>query len=208
MDNKKILIKTASADIEILLKFKIVNEIEKICSFENKMLFSKLCKENCKNYNAKWSCPPFSPSFKVHSSSSKKLVLFLLNIELNQMNYIKNNYLKVKAANVILKSRIEKFLRQIIVDNEGKILSTGSCRLCKPCMLKKGLSCRNPEKMGFSLEALGLDVEKLSIEIFNHKLLWYKKGELPAYTSVLAGVLLNEDIDDPKIEKCIINFTW
>lgn len=170
---------------------------------EEKNRFDALCRESCKNYQNKWSCPPFSPGFVQYSNKHDTLVVCLMYIELGQLNNIKNDYLKVKAANVIMKSKVDKGLRKIALIENGKLISTGSCRLCKPCRMRYEEPCRHPDIMGYSFEALGIDVGKLSLEVFNHKLLWYKKGYLPKYTSVVAGVLLNSELTDEKLQKCL-----
>ena len=165
----------------------------------NKERFDELCRVSCKNYKNKWCCPPFSPEFSDYSREYSELLVCLMSINLNQLNYIKNDYLKVKAANIIMKSRVDRVLREMAIFGNGKMISTGSCRMCMPCRLKNEEDCRYPEKMGYSFEALGVNVGKLSIELFSHKLLWYKKGQLPEYTSVVAGVLLNSRVTEHEL---------
>jgi len=107
-----------------------------------------------------------------------------------QFAYIKNDYLKIKAANSILKSRADKYLRRI-ASKYGKYISTGSCRLCRPCKCKIEQPCAKPETKTYSYEAMGVDVDVLVERYFNNKLLWYKRGKLPEYTSIVCGLLSN-----------------
>jgi len=115
-------------------------------------------------------------------------------------HYIKSDSLKIKAANSILKSRLDKALR-LLSDRYGNYISSGSCRLCKPCRCRSGLPCGHPDKMSCSFEALGMDVGRLTESCLDHELLWYSKGNLPKYTSVAGGLLTNDKIDGNQIEK-------
>jgi len=155
--------------------------------------FSALCKIGCPNYDRKWSCPPFAPTFTDFVSGWNKLFILFLRTEMSQFAYIKNDYLKIKAANSILKSRADKFLRYLAA-TYGRYISTGSCRLCKPCKRKMGLLCAHWELMTYSFEAMGVDVSKLVCELFQKPLLWYKPCCLPEYTSVVCGLLTNVEI--------------
>jgi predicted metal-binding protein len=163
-----------------------------ICyTYVNKAKFGKSCANGCPNYARKWSCPPFSPSFRKFAAGWNRLFVLYMRINMNQFAYIKNSYLKIKAANSILKSRADRFLRKM-GEQYGRFISAGSCRLCKPCKCKTNVSCAHPDKMTYSFEALGLDVSALVNRCFREPLLWYKPHKLPAYTSVVCGLLTNK----------------
>jgi predicted metal-binding protein len=164
-----------------------------ITNFSNKDLFLELCRNGCQNYAKKWSCPPFAPSYAEYIDRWDYLTVFLFQVDMFQFFYIKNNYLKIKAANSILKSRADRFLRHLALQHGGYI-STGSCRLCKPCKCKLELPCTHPKNMSFSFEAMGINVDALVQNHFNTQLLWYKQGCLPKYTSVVCGLLSNNSL--------------
>lgn len=153
--------------------------------------FSKLCESGCTNYAKKWSCPPFSPHLVDFIALWEKLFVFYLRVNIEQFSYIRNDYLKVRAANSVLKSRVDLFLRKM-AEKYGSYISTGSCRLCKPCKCKVGMPCMHPDKMAYSFEAMGVDVDQLVNKLFQKPLLWYKPRCLPKYTSVVCGLLTNE----------------
>jgi len=159
----------------------------------DKERFHKLCEEGCINYARKWSCPPFAPCFVDFVSTWKNLFLFYLRIDLEQFSYIKNDYLKIRAANNILKSRVDRFLIKM-TEKHGNYISTGSCRLCKPCKCRAGMPCAHPTAMTYSFEAMGVNVSRLVSEYFQKPLLWYRPHCLPEYTSVVCGLLTNETI--------------
>ena len=114
-----------------------------------------------------------------------------MRMPLAPFSEIKNKYLRVKAANAMLKSRADRYMR-VMADKFGKYISTGSCRLCKPCKCKEGKPCAHPDVMAYSFEALGIDVGALVDRLFGSPLLWYRKGVLPEYTSVVCGLLTND----------------
>jgi len=155
--------------------------------------FKELCKNGCANYAKKWSCPPYAPLYKDYAAGWNKLAVFLFQTDISQFFYIKNKYLKIKAANSILKSRADKYLRALAIQH-GAYISTGSCRLCKPCKCKLDLPCAYPQKMAYSFEAMGVNVGALVQTCFGSELLWYNHGNLPKHTSVVCGLLTNNDI--------------
>ena len=196
--------KTLSSNIEFSAEAICVKTID-IIKYIDRQKYSDLCKNGCINYGHKWSCPPFAPSYLQYADEYKYLWIFVFFANLEQFSYIKNDYLKVKAANTILKSRIDKVLRNLS-QIFGRYISTGSCRLCKPCKCKSGMLCAKPDKMSYSFEALGVDVGAMTREVLNHDLLWYKKCHLPEYTTVVTGLLSSEKIDTQIIEAEIKKF--
>jgi len=162
-----------------------------LINLQDKNKFDTMCITGCPNYERKWSCPPFAPAYINFVVRWKYLYIWLIQIKMYQFAYIKSDYLKIKAANNILKSRADRCLREM-ASRYGKYISTGSCRLCKPCKCKIGQPCAKPEEKTYSYEAMGIDVGALVERYFTNKLLWYKRGQLPEYTSIVCGLLSNE----------------
>lgn len=168
--------------------------LTKLLKYQNKQKFDLLCEKGCPNYNKKWSCPPLSPSYSKFISKYENIMVIVISTKLDQFSYIKNDYLKVKAANTIMKSRIDKALRSFISD-DCYYISTGSCRMCRPCKRKLNQPCAHPDIMTYSFEALGINVSEMVSDLFDFELKWYKKKALPEYTSVVAGLIFNGGID-------------
>lgn len=162
--------------------------------YEYKEKFLYLCKSGCQNYNKKWSCPPYSPTFSSVALKWKYLYVFYFRMPLFGFADINNSYLRVKAANIMLKSRADKYLR-CMSQKHGKYISTGSCRLCNPCKCKEDKPCAHPNLMTYSFESLGIDVINLINKYFNDPLQWYKRKEPIEYTSVVCGLLTNEELN-------------
>lgn len=178
-------VKTPNNNIKIEVFSGFIRK-EKIRADKEK--FSDMCKK-CRNYNQKYSCPPRAPKFE-DICGREGLFIVLMRIKLNQIN--SGEYNKVQLANSVLKSRIDKAMRILEQELSAKYLSSGSCRLCKPCNLQKNLPCRHPGDMRFSLESAGIDCDYLSQTLFNFPLLWFKEGKAPEYACVLAGLICDE----------------
>lgn len=191
--NKKILYaKTPTSIIQYSLQSETA-EVQDFTKYMDIKVFHECCKLGCPNYGMKWSCPPYAPDYGAYVRDYKLLTVFLLKAELSQFSYIKNDYLKIKAANSILKSRIDNTLR-FFKNDETHYISTGSCRLCKPCKRKLNIPCAHPDLMSYSFEAMGINVTHLVRDLFEEELLWYSKKMLPQYTCVVAGLLCKKEI--------------
>lgn len=195
--------KTPSAEILIRVKIKAIKSSE-LLPYENKTVFEKLCSA-CPTYGKKWSCPPYSPSYSnIGPTEYPYALLVLFQCDLDQFRYVKTEYTKIKAADSILKSRLDRFMRNLEASIGGRMLSNGTCRLCRPCSGKSGLACKKPEMMRFSMEALGLDVGRITADILGHSLLWYKDGKAPEYLSAAACLLMKEPYQEHDLEAYIL----
>jgi len=164
-----------------------------IAKYEMKDRFA-LCREGCTNYERKWSCPPYAPSYQEFTNDFVNISVCLAMVRLEQFDYIKNDYLKIKAAHTILKSRADKTLRKL-TDKDTYYISCGSCRLCKICNCKLQKPCKHPGLMTYSFEAMGINVGDMVIDLFGIPLLWHTKNTLPEYTCVVSGLLSNKEYD-------------
>jgi len=182
--------KTPSVDLNYIVSIVEVTS-DKLIELEDKIKFDAMCASGCPNYNKKWSCPPFAPTYRHFTAGWKYQYICYMQIKIDQFMYIKNDHLKIRVANNILKSKADKYFRKI-ASKYGKYISTGSCRFCRPCKCKIGQPCANPERKTYSYEAMGIDVSALVEKYFNNKLLWYKQGQLPEYTSTVCGLLSDE----------------
>ena len=166
--------------------------------YQNIEKYRALCKFGCKNYNRKWCCPPHAPSFSSYIQPWHNLCVVFLHVEMIYFADIKNPYLRVKAANSMLKSRADKFVRKLS-ETGGRAISSGSCRLCKPCHYQKNEKCAHPDIMAYSYEAMGVNVDALVQDCFGKPLLWYRNRVVPEYTSVVCGFLTNDAVSLEKL---------
>ncbi len=181
---------TPSSRINIELSLTLINK-ENLIDYENKPYFQNLCKEGCVNYGKKWACPPYSPTYTEIAEKYNYAIILLLHCDLRQFSHTKTEYMKIKASNSILRSRSDRFIRFLEDKLTGTVLSNGSCRLCKPCNRSNSSFCKKPHLMRYSMESLGLNVEKIALDLFNHPLLWYKNKLAPQYSSVVSCLMTN-----------------
>lgn len=186
---------TPSAEISVRVKASVI-ESRRLTEYEDRKEIGKLC-EACPAYGGKWSCPPYSPAFSGYALEEypyAALVLFWC--DLDQFRYTKTEYIRIRAANTIMKSRMDRLMRGLEQSAGGVMIANGNCRLCNPCSKKKGEPCKKPERMRFSMEALGLNVGRITADVFGHELLWYKDKKAPRYLSAVACLLLKEKPDE------------
>jgi len=194
-------VKTKENNLKINFFYDFINKKDVLVK---KDCFSKMCLNGCKNYKKKYSCPPFVPDFKNLIKEHEGLFIVLFLCKLNPIK--STEYNKIRIANVVLKSRIIKLMRFLEEKFNTTFLSTGSCNLCKPCKLKLNLPCKHPKKRRYSLEAIGIDCNKISKDLFNIKLLWYKNKKAPRYTCVLCGLVCDKK-NIKEIKKEVEGFT-
>jgi len=187
MESESFKIKTENNNIQINYYTGFIKK-EDISLRKN--LFEEMCKKGCVNYGKKYSCPPFAPKFEALTNNHQGLFIILFQCPLNQID--STEYNKVRIANVVMKSRIDRLMRILEKEFNTLFLSTGSCRLCKPCKLKLNQPCAHPDKKRYSLESTGVDCNHLSESLFNISMLWYKNKKAPKYTCVICGLLCNE----------------
>lgn len=180
-------IKTENNKLKVEYFSKFI-EKEKIKT--DNQLFSKMCKEGCKNYGTKHSCPPASPSLNELIRDYEGLVVVMFKCSLREIK--STEYNKVRIANAAIKSRIIRLMQHLQEHSNNGFLSTGSCNLCKPCKLKLKKACAHPEKRRYSLEATGVDCNALTKELFKTKLVWHKDKRAPEYTCVVCGLICNK----------------
>lgn len=157
----------------------------------NRDVFFRMCRDGCRNFNSKYSCPPCSPEFSRYVSGYDSAFVVLIKVDLSQLSCYKD-YHRLRVGNAVIKPRIERIMRSLEKDVGGRFLSTGACRLCKPCCKKKGMPCKNPESMRYSLESMGVDCSKLSEKLFGLELKWYHDKTAPEYTSVISGLAFKD----------------
>jgi len=163
----------------------------------DKPLFQQICKQGCRVFGTKWSCPPASPTFLPGFPHYTVIILWAEN-DIQS----KNEYTKVKAINSILKSCLYKFINAVYPLNgcgahsrrEHGIYGSGSCRMCKKCAYPD--PCKHSDNMIYSLESVGIDVQDLCKQL-GHELHWYKKGQKTPYKyGTVVGMVGNGNAEE------------
>lgn len=137
------------------------------------------CHQNvCNKYGKHHMCPPFVGTIEETKSKFKDydkaiLLRYSQNLKVSEdISGVEKS--KVEFHKKILK--IEKYLGDRNIECWGLI--GGSCFLCKECMAIYNKPCKNPNMARPSLEALGIDVQKLldnfglDNNFYSDKILW------------------------------------
>ncbi|MBU0975999.1 MAG: DUF2284 domain-containing protein [Patescibacteria group bacterium] len=199
---KTLTIKTPKHELLIDYYYGIVEKSEVAV---DKVLFIQMCKDGCSNYGNKYSCPPYSPHFEDYLKNYSRLFIVAFTLELSQFNQTNyKEYLKIRIANSILKSRIEKLMRILEQNFDTKYLGTGACKLCRSCQLKIEKPCKYPSKRRYSLESLGVDCDDLMKQVFQKKLKWYRDEKAPEYTSVICALPIKNNQHQDTLESSFI----
>jgi predicted metal-binding protein len=191
------IIKHISPPAEIIITVKaLITTRESLNKYENKDKFFGFCKDGCKNFSKYWSCPPFSPSFSKFAEGYENVLIVLYYSRLNQFRYLKSKDELISESHNFLKSEIDKLMYSLEAAYDGVSILNGHCCLCDICTCEASHSCKNPHKMRYSMESLGLDVEEISLDFFQHKIAWYINDEMPEHSTILSCFLTNNEIDD------------
>lgn len=162
----------------------IVCENKDLIKFMNRDYFLNLCKSGCPNYNTNWSCPPNSPRFDEYSADYDKSLLVEVTSEVKDDEEFMEAYIQNRNT-------LEDLLSKMQIDFECIKTACGSCNLCKRCAFLDNKNCYYPEKMRYSMESMGMDLQRMSEEIFNHKLTWNGKKEQSTTCTSIGSILFN-----------------
>ena len=163
---KELVELAAEHDISFIQIIDIKNVIIDLRSFYS-------CKYGCKNFNRKYSCPPFSLSLdnfkkKMNVYSKVLLVTITRNIETfykfkQNQNINKISYYRRKFYSRLSELEIWRILEKIEAlftkyNLKFKGLAAGSCHKCKECGTNYLIGCKKPNKMRMSMESVSIDV--------------------------------------------------
>jgi len=142
---------------------------------------SEWCKNgsHCPNYGNNWSCPPESPYMEKKLMRYDQFFLLIFEFDISHLPVTKvkkvpnprhyNGSIRKGLANLI-----DEFILNNIRTEDFLVLAGGGCRICKNkryggCAREVGKPCRFPDRMHYSMESVGIDVDetlrKIGIEL-------------------------------------------
>lgn len=147
--------------------------------------FLGYCKE-CPSYGRVWSCPPYDFDPMEIWDKYRHLTLYARVLTPSPGATYEGMMEGLRRE----KDRFFDFL----MEKEGEVpgslaLSAGRCTLCEECGKLAGKPCVHPEKLRYSIESLGGDVAATVEKYFGFPLLWADQGALPAYLTLVGGLL-------------------
>lgn len=158
--------------------------------------FTGLCEDGCPHYNLSYTCPPNSPRFTEYTKNYEYSLVIAM-------------YMKIEENNTI--NDIHPYLRRILSDlliplevkMDGLLTDGGRCRYCEKCTYVDNLPCRFPDKIRFSMEAMGIDLDKVCKYILNHSIMWNEDNE-NRYCTVLGSINSNGNISENDFKEAIL----
>ena len=149
--------------------------------------FLPACRQ-CHNYEKRWTCPSFAfdPMDIWGAYRTLRLYARVLRGE--------GGGQPLEEAIAALKREKEIYRRTLYQWEQetpgSQMLSAGTCELCDMCQRERGEACPFPERMRYSIEALGGDVEGCVRHYFHMHVLWGKDGLAPEYLVLVGGLLM------------------
>ena len=150
--------------------------------------FLEYCKE-CRNYKKVWSCPEFDFDVMSYWNGYSTLRVVAKKINFEEGTTPEEGMEIMKEV----KDNLSDELWELEEKYPGSIsLSGGSCYLCGEgnCSRPEGKPCRYPEKMRYSIEALGGNVGLTVRKLMGIQLEWIEEGKLPSYFVLIGGLLM------------------
>lgn len=140
---------------------------------------NKISCEACPRYaRGNLACPPHSPYFPDYIEGSDRALVLCYRVYMDQVLEVPGEP-KYRTAHML----VRRLLIEELYDHrkQGRLIAgAGACLACKTCVAETGESvCRDPSRMIYSLESLGINLISLSENVLGLRLQW-GGGELEA----------------------------
>ncbi len=158
--------------------------------------FSGYC-QDCPNYGRYWSCPPFDFAPMVLWTGYGAIRLYARKLVFTRDRLFPGERRAFEATELPkIKGAMARELLAMEAEVPGRLaLFPGRCEWCPVCARTEGKPCRMPEKMRYSIEALGGDCGGALERYLDEKLQWAQGGRLPEQIILLGGLLLPKDAE-------------
>ena len=154
------------------------------------------CCRLCPNYNRIWTCPDFNFAAESYWRQFRELDLTAVEILFDE-DYAGKHFDKSQMQEINKKSIFvekQKLTEELLEEEKkhpgSRSLSAGCCDLCGGrCTRPEGLPCRHPEKLRYSIEALGGNVGLTINDLMGLEIEWMEGGILPSKYVLVCGLL-------------------
>ena len=170
-----------------------------------------VCRWNYSNRNTKigkniwlWSCPPLQIDADAYLSKYAWVNVVGAKIILDHKVIEKaDTPEKIKTVGWTIVSEVKLMLEEEMRKLESQLpgsvsLSSGGCSLCGECTRKTGKTCRQVDKMRYSMDAFGFDLSAITKDMLGIEIMWCK-DRLPDYFTLIHGILTREVAFPPAI---------
>lgn len=147
--------------------------------------FLAFCRE-CASYGTIWSCPPFDFSPEAIWQAHETFLI-------RGRKILTDGAVKPEIHKILAQEKRQLLDELLLLEKEypgSAALSAGNCRECLSCAKIEGAPCRKPDRMRYSIEALGGDVSRTASRWLGQEIRWIKDGKLPEYLMLVGGLLI------------------
>ncbi len=156
--------------------------------------FSGYC-QDCPNHGQFWSCPPFSFDPLSLWVRYGALQLYARKLVFAKARLFPGERRAFEAQELPrIKEDMARELLAMEASAPGSLaLFPGKCEWCPTCARRMGQPCRTPDRMRYSIEALGGDCGGALEKYFGETLQWAQGDRLPEQIILLGGLLLPQE---------------
>ena len=168
--------------------------------YQDREKYLAYCQE-CPKYNTVWSCPPLQIDADDYLSKYAWVNVVGAKIILDPKVIEKADTpekIRAEGWRIVteVKQKVEAEMLKLELQLPGSIaLSSGGCSLCRECTRKAGKSCRQPDKMRYSMDAFGFDLSAITKDMLGIDIIWCK-DRLPDYFTLIHGILTMEKVPE------------
>ena len=150
---------------------------------------------DCPNSGRFWSCPPFEFDPREIWERYGALLLYAQKIVFRKDRLFPGERRAFEATELPkVKAGLARELLAMEAEAPGSLaLFAGKCDLCPVCARTEGKPCRMPDRMRYSIEALGGDCGGALEKYFGETLQWSAGQRLPEQIILLGGLLLKNE---------------
>ena len=150
---------------------------------------------DCPNSGRFWSCPPFEFDPREIWERYGALLLYAQKIVFRKDRLFPGERRAFEATELPkVKAGLARELLAMEAEAPGSLaLFAGKCDLCPACARTERKACRMPDRMRYSIEALGGDCGGALEKYFGETLQWSAGQRLPEQIILLGGLLLKNE---------------
>ncbi len=151
--------------------------------------------QDCPNHGRYWSCPPFGFDPMTVWERYDAIRLYARKLVFMKDRLFPGERRAFEAMELPkIKADLARELLAMEAETPGSLaLFAGKCDLCPVCARTEGAPCRIPERMRYSIEALGGDCGGALERYFGETLQWASGNRLPEQIILLGGLLLPKE---------------
>ena len=172
---------TVSAD-EFIRRYRDVERIAALCA-------------QCPSFGKSWGCPPYDFDPSIVSDGFNTVTLIGTTIKFDEATRAAcETPEQSRAVATQAMQEVWKTILPGLMERErqypGSRCFTFRCRLCREgCTRPEGKPCRHPDRLRYSLEAVGFDVSAAARDLLGIDLEWSSDGSLPKHITIITALM-------------------